>query len=57
LTAQAVQLHKETLAAQQVMDSQVVTLNGIRNTPAAAAAVQVQLVQLELLLVDYLMGA
>jgi hypothetical protein len=55
--AQVAQLHKETLAAQQVMDSQVVTQNGIRNTPAAAVVVQEQQVQREHLLADYLMAA
>jgi hypothetical protein len=55
--AQVAQLHKETLAVQQVMDLQVVTLSGIHNTPVAVVVVQVQLVQLEHLLVDYLMAA
>jgi hypothetical protein len=55
--AQVEQLHKEILAVQQVMALQVVMLNGIRNTPEVAAVVQVQLVQLEHLLVDYLMAA
>jgi hypothetical protein len=55
--AQVAPLHKETLAVQQVMDLQVVTLNGIRNTLVVAVVVLAQLVQLEHLLVDYLMAA
>jgi hypothetical protein len=53
---QVAQLHKETLVVQLVMDLLVVTLSGTHNTLAAVAVVLEQLVQLELLLVDYLMA-